>query len=72
MYDNPGHHNLISHGGAFLVTEIPDRLRVIQAGRDTSHHEIVPAEAFSMTFEEYQELLDQIVLVPVEPSGRED
>ena len=55
--------------GAFLVTEIPDRLRVIQAGRDPSHHEIVPAEAFSMTFEEYQELLDQIVLVPVEPSA---
>jgi hypothetical protein len=66
VYDRPDHPNLASHGGAHLISGVPDQLRIIQVGRDPSHHEIVPAAAGSLTFAEYQELLDQIVLTPVE------
>lgn len=72
VYNRPDHRNLIHHGGAFALGELPGPLRVIQAGRDPSHHEIVPAESLSLTFEEYQELLDQITLTPVVlPDGKE-
>ena len=71
VYDRPDHHNLVSHGGAFALGELPGPLRVIQAGRDPSHHEIVPAVTLSLTFEEYQELLDQITVTPVPTSSGE-
>jgi hypothetical protein len=66
VYDRPDHPNLKAHGGAYLLGELPARLRFLQVGRDPSHHEIVPVEALSMTFQEYQELLDRVVLTPVE------
>ena len=72
MYDNADHRNLISHGGAFLISELPDGLRVIQAGQDPSHHEIVPVDPLSMTFDEYQKLLNQIILNLVKPSEKRD
>jgi hypothetical protein len=40
--------NLDRFGGAFLVTNIPDSLRIIQQGRDPAHHEIVPAAPMTM------------------------
>jgi hypothetical protein len=68
VYDRPDHRNLTSHGGAYLLGDLPAPLRIIQVGQDPSHHEIVPVEALGLTFEEYQALLDQIELTPVESS----
>jgi hypothetical protein len=63
VYNRPDHPNLTSHGGAYLVGPLPEGLKVIQAGRDPSHHEIVPD--FPMTFEEFADLLDQITLTSI-------
>jgi hypothetical protein len=54
---------LASHGGAYLVGLLPERLKIIQAGRDPSHHEIVPPSP--MLFEEFEDLLAQITLTSV-------
>lgn len=61
VFDRPD--GLERFGGANEVTNLPERLRVIQVGRDPHHHEIVPAEP--MPYDEYTDLLKQIVLVPV-------
>ncbi len=63
VYNRLDHPNLMAHGGGYLVSSIPAGLKVIQAGRDPDHHEIVPEAP--MTFEEYADLLDQITLTPV-------
>ena len=70
VYDRPDHPNLIRLGGAYLLGELPEGLEIIQAGkRDLSHHEIVPARNLSLTFEDYQSLLDRIPLTPVGSFG---
>lgn len=55
--------NLDRFGGAHRLTNIPPELRIVQRGRDPSHHEIIPAQP--MTWEEYREALGKIVLIPV-------
>src|SRR5690242_11726813 len=54
--------NLERFGGAHRVTNVPERLKIIQHGRDPHHFEIVPARP--MTLAEYEEALNEIVLVP--------
>ena len=61
VFDLPD--NLDRFGGAYRLTNIPETLRIIQQGRDPSHHEIVPASP--MTMDEHEQALDSIVLVPV-------
>jgi hypothetical protein len=61
VYDRPD--NLDRFGGAFRVSGVPDRLMIVQRGRDPHHFEIVPAHA--MTFAEYEDALKQIVLTRV-------
>jgi hypothetical protein len=61
VFDRPD--NLDRFGGAHEVTNLPEGLRVIQAGRDPHHHEVVPA--VPMSFDEFADLLKRIVLVPV-------
>ena len=72
VYNRSDHHNLNAHGGAYTLGSIPIQLRVIQRGKDTSHYEIVPAQALALTFEEYQEYLDQIVLTRVDLRRKEN
>jgi hypothetical protein len=55
---------VVEYGGAYAVRDIPSGLRIIQRGQRTSHFEIVPV--FSVTPEQYQLLLDQVVLELVE------
>lgn len=50
-------------GGAFLLTNLPESLKIIQQGRDPAHHEIVPVSP--MTMNEYEAALNSIVLVKV-------
>jgi hypothetical protein len=54
---------LDTFGGAYQVTQIPAALNIIQIGRDPDHYEVIPASA--MSFDDFQDLLNQIVLVPV-------
>lgn len=61
VWDRPD--GLDRFGGAYRVGNMPENLRVIQRGRDPHHHEVVPNE--SMSLDEYQEALDQIVLIPI-------
>jgi hypothetical protein len=49
-------------GGAFRIESIPAELRIIQRGGKLGHFEIVPRTP--MTPQRFQELLDQIKLVP--------
>lgn len=65
VYDRPDHPNLATHGGAYQVGDIPDRLSIVKTRKDPSHYEIAPA--VEMTYEEYEELLKQITLIRVEP-----
>jgi hypothetical protein len=51
---------VVEYGGAYAVRDIPPGLRIVQRGQRASHYEIVPA--FTMTSEQYQLLLDQVVL----------
>jgi hypothetical protein len=55
--------NLDRFGGAFLLTKIPASLQIIQRGRDSAHHEIVPAAP--MTMDDYEAALNSIILVKV-------
>jgi hypothetical protein len=50
-------------GGAYFIADLPPELRIIQVGNNPHHFEIVPASP--MPFDEYQGLLNRIVLVPV-------
>ena len=61
VFDRPD--NLQRFGGAFLVTNVPESLQIIQQGRDPTHYEIVPAAP--MTMDEYEEALNSIVLVTI-------
>lgn len=61
VFDRPD--NLDRFGGAYEVVTVPDTLRIIQRGRDPHHCEIVPAAPMSLS--EYEEALQQIVLVAV-------
>ena len=72
VYSQPDHPNVAAHGGAYLVGVLPETLRFLQVGRDPSHHEIVPFQADSMTFQEYQRLLDQVELTRVETTREGD
>ncbi len=58
VFDQPD--NLDRFGGAYEVMTVPDKLRIIQRGRDPHHFEIVPA--IPMTLAEYEQALQQIVL----------
>jgi hypothetical protein len=51
-------------GGAYKVESIPEGLKMQQRGRDPGHYELMPAEP--MSFERYVELLQQVVLRPVQ------
>jgi hypothetical protein len=51
-------------GGAYRVESIPEGLKMQQRGRDPGHYELMPAEP--MSFERYVELLQQVVLRPVQ------
>ncbi|MBI2808494.1 MAG: hypothetical protein HYX68_26200 [Planctomycetes bacterium] len=59
VYDRP--ENLDRFGGAFLLTNVPESVQIIQQGRDPTHYEIVPASP--MTMDDYEEALSKIVLV---------
>ncbi len=61
VFDRPD--NLHRFGGAFLLANVPESLRIIQQGRDPNHYEIVPASP--MTMDEYEDALNRIVLVKV-------
>jgi hypothetical protein len=61
IFDRPD--NLDRFGGAYEVVAVPDKLRMIQRGRDPHHFEIVPAAP--MPPAEYEEALQQIVLAAV-------
>jgi len=61
VYDRPD--NLDRFGGAYEVVSVPDKLRIIQRGRDPHHSEIVPA--IPMTLADYEEALRQIGLAVV-------
>jgi hypothetical protein len=50
-------------GGAHRVSSVPDKLRIIQRGRDPHHFEIVPA--YIMTMSEYEEALSAVTLTAV-------
>lgn len=62
LFDDPA--RVERFGGAYHVESIPERLYVQQRGRDPGHYELMPAEL--MPLERYIELLDQVVLRPVE------
>jgi hypothetical protein len=47
-------------GGAYRIETIPVGLKIEQRGRDPGHFEIIPAR--EMTLQEYEELLEQVVL----------
>jgi hypothetical protein len=49
-------------GSAYRVVSLPPELRIIQVGRDQNHYEIVPDHP--MTFDEYADALQKIVLQP--------
>ncbi|MBW4508088.1 MAG: hypothetical protein KME64_16475 [Scytonematopsis contorta HA4267-MV1] len=53
-------------GGSYKILFLPDTLKIVQKGRDSVHHEIVPAEANLLTYEQYQEKLSKIQAVPEE------
>ena len=61
MRSNPA--GLEKFGGAHRVTNLPADLQIVQIGKDPEHFEIIPVKP--MTFDEYQDLLNQIVLVLV-------
>jgi hypothetical protein len=61
VFDRPD--NLDRFGGAHEVVSLPDKLRIIQRGRDPHHFEIVPAVPIPLA--EYEEALRQIVLAAV-------
>ena len=61
VFDRPD--DLDRFGGAHEVVSLPDKLRIIQRGRDPHHFEIVPA--VPMPPAEYEEALQQIVLAAV-------
>jgi hypothetical protein len=48
------------------VTKLPPELAIVQVGRNRHHYEIVPT--LPMTMDEYQSLLERIVLVPTPPA----
>ena len=50
-------------GGAYLVTQIPAELRIVQVGHNAHHFEIVPVQP--MTLDDYEKALDQVVLTAV-------
>lgn len=50
-------------GGVFVVGKLPPELKVIQVGRDSHHHEIVPVTP--MSFDEYADFLSRVALSPV-------
>ena len=50
--------NLEKFGGANAIDYLPDGLKIIQRGANLSHFEIVPSS--EMSFDEYQNLLNQI------------
>lgn len=56
---------LVRFGGPYRVTNVPPELSIVRVGHSRHHYEIVPTRAMSM--DEYQNLLDQIVLVSVPP-----
>ncbi|WP_199246769.1 hypothetical protein [[Phormidium] sp. ETS-05] len=47
-------------GGAYKILFVPNTLKIVQKGRDPSHHEFVPREANLLTSEQYQEELSKI------------
>jgi RHS repeat-associated protein len=49
-------------GGAYKVESVPEELEIIQRGGNPNHYEIAPRQP--MTMERYQELLNQVKLVP--------
>jgi hypothetical protein len=61
VYNRPD--NLEKFGGAHRVTNVPAELQIVQRGQDPTHFEIVPVRP--ITWAEYEEALNKIVLVPV-------
>jgi hypothetical protein len=50
-------------GGAHLLGDLPQELKVVQVGRDPHHYEIVPVTP--MTFDDYESLLQSVPLTSV-------
>lgn len=50
-------------GGAYKILFLPDTLKIVQRGRERSHHEIVPRYANLLTYQQYQEELKKIQAV---------
>lgn len=51
------------HGVPHRVLSIPNELKIVQRGRRPGHHELMPES--EMTVARFEELLKQVVLVPV-------
>jgi hypothetical protein len=60
VFDRPD--NLDRFGGVYQITAVPNDLNIVQRGRDPHHFEIVPA--WPMTPAEYEDALNQVVLLP--------
>ena len=56
-------NNVSQFGGAYKIEAIPEGLKIIQRGTRLEHFEIVPSKP--MTLNEYQDLLNQIVVTLV-------
>jgi hypothetical protein len=61
VFDKPD--NLDRFGGAYLVTQLPPTLHIVQVGRNLHHHEIAPVNPMGQA--EYEQALSLIVLVRV-------
>lgn len=53
---------LVRFGGAYRIESLPEGLTIIPRGKRAEHYEIVPT--YNMTVEQYQKLLNQIVVSP--------
>ncbi|MNI87779.1 hypothetical protein D3C81_1951280 [compost metagenome] len=53
---------LVRFGGAYRIDSLPEGLTIIQRGKRAEHYEIVPS--YNMTVDQYQKLLNQIVVSP--------
>ena len=62
LNSDPNASQIVKYGGPYKVDSIPDGLQITQVGKE-GHFELAPAR--SMTMEQYQGLLQQVQLSPV-------
>ena len=59
--------NLERFGGAYRLSNVPGDLQIVQIGRNPHHYEIIPANR--MTWADYEEALEKIILDLVPPTS---